>query len=426
MDDHSVWVSGSTVDLTPAREVELGCGNNTGDAWSVDSPLEANLLALRVEGGAPLLLVTVDALYVGAALRDAVHRAVEGLVPIERVIVAASHTHAAPMLDDSKPELGMPDAGHLEKVCAAVSHACQSVLRPESFRLAMASGGKKEADHSINRRLTKKIVWRRPLRFNVTGLAPNHRGPTDETVTVLAVSLADGTPGPVVWNYACHPVKFPKGRAASPHYPGVVRDKIREGLGAQVPVLFFQGFSGDTRPSVLAEPKFPEGARQAYRRLRFGPSWLPMTRERYESWTRSLAAVVVRALDDVEPLDLKGGIRAARLAVERTQFVTPSGAPVTFQAAMLGCDFSLVGLSGEVMAVYARWVRKLVGGKYVMTVGCLEDTAGYMPTRRMVREGGYEGRGFLAPFSLESVSPDIEKNVRCALRKVVRRTGLCA
>ena len=64
------------------------------------------------------------------------------------------------------------------------------------------------------------------------------------------LTFSDPTDRPiaVLWSYACHPVGFPARTRVSADFPGVVRRALRDAHGAELPVLFLQGFAGDVRP----------------------------------------------------------------------------------------------------------------------------------------------------------------------------------
>lgn len=362
------------------------------------------------------MLVSVDALYPGSQVRAAVESALPG-VPAENIIVGASHTHAAPMLDDTKPPLGLPDEEHMAMVVERLTSAARSLMDPTTRVAARLSVGAAKADHSVNRRQVKRVTWVWPPKFNQFRWRPDFWGTRDETLTVLRVETQSGDPLAVVWNYACHPVHFPISGAVSSHYPGVVRDAIRSHYDAPVTTLFFQGFSGDIRPLDMAESRIPPSARHLYRRVRFGPAWRIdlWTMQKYSRWASSLARVVLRALDRAQPVtDTQGdevAVEVARVAAPRTDFVSPEGAPVTFQVARLGQVLGMLAVGAEVVVPYAKPARKALGTKYSMLIGCADETVGYLPTATMLKYGGYEAGEYLPYFALESLNPRVQENV---------------
>ena len=102
--EEPIFAAALSVDISPRERVQLGAAADVDHLpWQgVADGIEANLLLLRESDGAhPILLVSLDLLYPGGRVRDAIVDS-SGM-PEECVIVAASHTHRAPMTDDTKP-----------------------------------------------------------------------------------------------------------------------------------------------------------------------------------------------------------------------------------------------------------------------------------------------------------------------------------
>ncbi len=415
-----VMASAVAVDISADHPVPLGGGEPADGPWGVDTAPEINLLALWWPEGDPLVFVTVDALYAGPDLRAAVEQGLVGIPP-ENIVVAASHTHSAPMLDRGKPALGVVYEKHLASVLESLQAGLQKLMDPKNRTPGTLHAGRARADHAVNRRQMKRVVWQWPPAFNRFRWRPDFWGTRDELITTLEVRDLKGNAVAAAWNYACHPVRFPDPNTVSAHYPGDVRKQIRGRLGQGVPVLFFQGFSGDLRPLALAEPRLPRSARHLWRRIARGTEWVPegWSRPQYKQWASSLGRQVVRALAGSRPVSA-AGYSARRLLAERTLFFSPAGPPLTFQAVRIGADFALVAVSGEVMADYAATVRRATGCKYVMLAGCVDDAPGYLPTRKMIGEGGYEAGGFLDNFGLSAVNPRVENHVWAHLAEALR------
>lgn len=419
----TIFAASVTADITPTRQVPLGAGPKAITDWQIHSSIEANLLALWIEGAAPLVLVSIDALYAGSRVRDAIESALSD-VPAENIIVGASHTHAAPMLDDAKPALGMPDGEHMEFVLQQLTGAAHELMDSKNRVRAHLAAGQMKADHSVNRRQVKRVTWVWPPKFNQFRWRPDFWGTRDETVTVLRVQTAAGTPLAVVWNYACHPVHFPIRDAVSSHYPGVVRDAVRARYDAAIPTLFFQGFSGDIRPLDMAEPRIPPTLQHLYRRIRFGTAWRIdlWNMEKYLRWATSLSNVVLRALDRSQLIEIPE-VEVARVEAPRADFVSPDGAPVTFQVARLGQSLGMLAVGAEVVASYAKPARRALGTTYSLLIGCADDTFGYLPTSAMLKYGGYEAGGYLPHFALQSLNPNVQENAERYVSQVSGNSG---
>ena len=67
----------------------------------------------------------------------------------------------------------------------------------------------------------------------------------------------------------------------------------------------------------------------------------------------------------------------------------------------MGDGLIVVGISAEVVTEYGHLVRAAFPGSVIIPVGYIDDVYGYLPTARMLREGGYEASWFLQPFGLE-------------------------
>jgi hypothetical protein len=70
---------------------------------------------------------------------------------------------------------------------------------------------------------------------------------------------------------------------------------------------------------------------------------------------------------------------------------THYGAPLTVW--QFGDDLTLVGLSGEVVVDYVALLEKALGPNRLWPVAYCNDVFGYLPSARVLAEGGYETRG---------------------------------
>src|SRR5260370_4631884 len=59
----------------------------------------------------------------------------------------------------------------------------------------------------------------------------------------------------------------------------------------------------------------------------------------------------------------------------------------------LGDDLTLVALSGEVVVDYVRLLEDAIGPGRLWVAAYCHDVYGYLPSNRVLRQGGYETRG---------------------------------
>lgn len=383
----------------------------------VAEPIEVNVVALRAsENSDPVVLISMDSLYPGRLIRDVFENCLSSCAP-EQIFLGSSHTHSAPMIDDTKPRLGALDTRYLSELTYTLRDTFGGWEEASGWRTVDLEVGRGEAQHSINRRRRKRLVVSKHPRLNDVVNAPNPSGFTDESIVTFVARDQSGAAQFVVWNYACHPVAFPDPGLVSAHFPHLVRQRLRRELGdPALPVLFFQGFSGNTRPSASVQLN---GWRSRLLRLVVGPMFSNLSWSHYRMWSESLAEVVLTATQRSTRL-IGDTIFTKRVLIPSERLV--SGAPetsVSFHSVTIGDGLCLAGVSAEVVAEYAPVIREGSGFDYVMCVGCLDHTVGYVPTAQILSEGGYESGGYCAAFGLGKVAPDVETQFLSAFSNVL-------
>lgn len=396
---NSIRLTSNVIDLTPTRPFAMGGHGRSRPTSRIDGRLEANIVALG-EGRDTVVLVSLDTLFVGRQVTDAAILACARRFGIgaDRVLVLASHTHSAPMLDASKPLLGVADTEEVRRWTDGVT---QAISEAETAHTASARTGWGRSDLSVNRRLP----WRLPTVVGLLGkiegkiyLCDNPAGPRDPTIRTCVWLSPEGTPLAAFWSFACHPVSFPETDTVSPDYIGVVREALRQRLGFGLPVIFGPGCMGDVRPRSTRSWRNP--ARLAQLAV-YGPSPRPFDRKEWDSWAAELAGQVNSIDEDAEtkPINLSA---TARPMVRLPMSTLFDGFCPT--AELHGKSIGVPGL-GRVIALSCEPVTAIAGlvskSDDDLVLGYEGDVFGYLPTDAMVAEGGYEAQGFLAPFGLQ-------------------------
>ena len=373
-------------------------------------PLELNALLLRAPGQSVAIL-TADLLFVTTELKARLLDAVGARLGVDEasLLVAASHTHTAPGVDPSKPRLGACDPNYTARVAVRGAELLGRLasIDPVSCHVDYRTGS---ADHAINRR--------RPGYRGMRN-APNPAGPRDETVHLVTFSDPTDRPLAVLWSYACHPIGFPGTTRVSADFPGVVRRALREAHGAELPVLFLQGFAGDVRPRETG-PTRRFGRRLV--ELVVGPLFAPFSAAEYAAWAGGLAERVVgvargalRTRRSVVPV-----CRRERIALSALVAGATGGREVSFQRVSLDPAFHFLAVSAEPVTAYGALLRRMCPGA-VLPVGYIDSVFGYLPTATMLGERGYEDSGFMPPFGLTGrFRPEFEQVVRGTWERLTR------
>jgi hypothetical protein len=219
------------VDITPPLGLPMGgwaARHPKTRARSAHEPLLAQALVLDDGQGGQAVVVSLDLAHVGRGFTDEVRSLVHqhtGLAP-ESVLLNASHTHSAPIMTMGG---GVASARHDPEL-----DRYQAVLTD------LVAGAVFGAFHA-----------RRPARIgSASGRAPNistnrvhHQDPIDDSVQVVRVDDARGSPLAVVASFACH------GTAMGGHQSEWNADFIgplRSAVNAEC--LFLQGCAGDIAP----------------------------------------------------------------------------------------------------------------------------------------------------------------------------------
>lgn len=423
MESKSIKISAGTRDISPDWPLALG-GYRERFAFAEPHPgtLEANVLAFRDAAGKTALIVSLDTLFAGAPLCTAVeeHVAHAHGVPRTNILIAASHTHFAPMLDPSKPVLGAVDPEYLafaiRQVCELVDDAMKQPLTP-----AFCGRGRRSAPFNVNRRLPWPIphlVGGRVTLGPVNASYP--AGACDSGIECLRFEDSSGLVRAVIVRYSCHAVAWP-GTSPSADYVGELRAAIRASQGP-VPVIFLQGFAGDIRPlgppkSLRPPESYAQRLSRLIRALPYGPMNVPHTPQSYSLWAGAIARKAVDASVAGEARPLAGNVRSAYTSVPLTAIarIGPSNRSVEFRRLMVGDDIDVIAVGAEpVVELY-----DLVPFANALLVGYVGDVFGYWPRDAQVLEGGYEADGFRTAFALPGpLIPNLDTVFRQAVERL--------
>ena len=411
----------ATVDITPRRTTWMaGFAARTSPSQGVALPLHAKALCLDDGAGSRVVLVTLDLLGlttgVGGRIAEEARRRY-GLARAN-LLLNSSHTHCGPVIDEMlSVAYDMTDAqwrdvrdytAELEdKVVRLIGSALK---RGEPVEIRAAEG---RATFAANRR-----VQFTPL------------GPVDHRVPVLRV---DGRRGPlaIVFGYACHNTTL-RADFVRFHgdYAGVAQAELeRRHPGATA--LFVAGCGGDQNPDPRGTLEHVNryGAAVADAVDQAGPGDVvggPL-RAAYRTVDLPFAPPPDRAgftarLQDADPY--VG--RHARLMLDRLERDgrLPEVQPDPVQVWRLGSGLTLVAMGGEVVVDYALRLARDYPGQRLWAAGYSNDVFGYVPSLRVLEEGGYEGGGAMIYYGKPGpFDRSVEERIHALVRTLMDETS---
>ncbi len=386
--ENTLLVSSGMADITPHQRVMLGgYESRTSTLTGIADRLEANALVFKGPDSR-VVIVSTDLLYAGGALRARLLHDLDLEERPDELFLCASHTHFAPMTAEAMPRLGIVDDHYVGFVSARIVELIRSIEQKGVPCICTYNEG--AANHSMSRRLVHPKMTRSGL-MKLAVLAPNPAGERDESVRVVKLTTPGGHPLAIVWNYACHPVGFPRIHQVSADYPGRIRVRLRQEFG-DIPIVFMQGFSGDVRPSFAG---LPHEIRGLARRLFLGPQFRKPRWREWKRWCESLADTVASLARRAEgEVQLRPPI-VKRIEVPEHLYAVGGDGDKPLFWHLIDCGgFRIVGINAEPVVAYRRLIAKYFADAPFLTVGCLGDTHCYLPSDAMISEGGYEVEGF--------------------------------
>lgn len=413
-------ISAGQVDIKPIKPAQMGCGPHKNFVHETDASIEANFIILE-EFTTKTLIISLDLLYVGAQLKELIEKELSDIFTRENIFLAASHTHYAPMTDTNKPKFGITNSEYVstiaKKICDSVRSHTNKKVPCEEIECTTYS------TKMVRFRRKKRIVGLRDRKIviNQVVLGPDTKQELPVTANLITFKSHDEIIA-LIWHFPCHPTSLPTKDKFSAHYVGEIRRNMRKKLGVEIPVIFFQGFSGDLRPPTefIQSKSFIDNIR-----LKIFGSWFrDFTENEYRNWINKIQDEITAAQEKFEckNTSIINPKNIANVLQEKPLREFAEGnninQKVEFRCIRIG-SISIIGVSAELVNHYQSYLNELNLNQKIIGVGCVGDVFGYIPTNQMIKEGGYEAAGFLKYFELESIKSDIESSIKKILRDLV-------
>ena len=399
------WKAGAaSVVITPSEPLWMaGYGSRTAPAEGKETDLHAKALVLEDAAGKRGLILTLDLVGIdrGFATRVTETLAKQHQLPREAIAICTSHTHSGPVVAGNLAplhyqRLSVEEQGKLDAYADELLSKIGALSTEALGKLAPArvQWGNGKCTFAVNRRENKEPEV--PDKRTKGLLA----GPSDHDVPVLSVRDPEGTLQAVLFGYACHATVL-SGQTWNADYPGYAQIELEKKFPGAV-ALFWAGCGGDQNPVPRRElplaqaygadlaarvgdvlratmPELAPTLEHAYREVEAPLDVLPTADEIKANEKSTNRFEVARAKYLLRQIEEKGGLAGAY--------------PYPVGIWTLGREIDFVFLGGEVVVDYALRLKRERRGPKTWVAAYSNDVMAYIPSLRVLKEGGYEGGG---------------------------------
>lgn len=402
-DARTYQVGVAKVDITPEYPIRLnGFGSRRTESEGISQRIWARALAIGEEDGEPFLLITLDSLGIRMSMVDEVAKRIhenEGIAR-ERIAVTFTHSHTTPKVNgacDTIFSSPIPPA-HQERI--------------DRYTAELTDAIEKVALAALADRAPARLEW----SVGKVDFARNRRtegGPIDHDLPMLVVMSVDGDQIRAIYvTYACHCVTLSHNQISGDWagYAAEAMERMHPGAVALVSI----GCGSDSNPSsgvtgdnlaAAAEQGAEIGAevqRLLARPLRAISGPITATLRKIELPLAKLPTqeeLTTLAGQD-SPAGYNARVQLARL--EEGGFLQRA-IDYPIQTVSFGDSLAMVFLAGEVCVDYSLRLKSELDASRVWIHGYSNDFCSYIPSERLLKEGGYGGGAESVYFALPSV-----------------------
>lgn len=421
----------SKVDITPQESVPLaGYGGPTRMSQGIDHPIWLKALAVQDSNNEIAVIVTAD--LVGLS-QEMVRRIADDAqtrhgIARHRLLLNTSHNHSCPVTEDVLwlyYELTTDQQ-------AVRDRYTQLIYESYSQAIGQAIADLSPAEFAFEQGLAGVAVNRRRSRGPESRSLP---GPVDHDVPVLTVKSEDRLRA-ILFGYSCHTTAL-GGLTINGDYAGFAQSALEDSYPECI-AMFIQNCGGDANPL----PRI-RGREQAAIELAamYGEILAEAVRQVLDGKMTRLSGPLHIAMEEIELHFETGPTReelAARLSgssgmeqreiqhwIDQYQELgsLPDRVPYPIQVWNFGNELTLIALTGETVVDYSLTFKGKYGWNGTWVCGYNNDLLSYVPSLRILREGGYEGTTGMAEYShrapyTESVELQISQTVEMLMRRV--------
>ncbi len=423
------WKAGvAKVKITPTESIWMaGYAARTKPSEGVQTELYLKAVALDDGSGRPAVLVTSDLVGLRRQVADRIVERCQKQFGLTRdhLLINSSHTHSGPVTGEFNPRAGY------EGQKAVVSRYTDMLVDKAVETVGVALKQMSPARLEFAQGFAGFAVNRRRAHPGTRGLP----GPVDHDVPVLAIRNADGSLRAVVFGYACHNTAL-GAYQINADYAGYAQEAL-EKVYPDATALFVMGTGADANPLPRYQGTDPsligysvdlatmygkilatsvDLVLHGKMKVLAGPLMTGFERVDIPFQTPPSRSELQARLKDNDS-NIRAQSERMLRAIERDGKL-PAHYSYPVQVWQFGPSLTFIALGGEVVVDYSLRLKAQHGWEDTWVAAYSNDVFAYVPSARVLKEGGYEAQGGEGgPFSAATEEIIVEK-----VNDLVRRT----
>ncbi len=405
------------IDITPDYPIRLsGYGVRETETTKVVQPIWARCLVIIPPNQQPFILLCVENCGIPEHITETVAQRlkVEENIPRHHFTLSVTHTHSAPFV-----------SGALETLFGQ-SIPTDHQSRIDRYTVELTD----KLVFVVQSALSKVEIGQLSWGLSSVNFARNRRdegGPVDHDLPVILASRKNGEPLAIWCSYACHTttVSF---NTINGDWAGYAMSELEADYPTATAFVSI-GCAGDANPYPRGEYEHAKLhghsiAEEVSRlmntklkpldldSLRGKINWIKLpfdkipTRAEWKKRVKEGGAVGYHAEVQLAKLDSGQSL--------------PSHLSYAVQVWQFGRDLSIVFLAGEVVVDFAVRLKNELGKDTLWINAYCNDLPAYIPSVRILKEGGYEGKTAMIYFNRPTYfKPDVEELVVSAVHSLL-------
>ncbi len=409
----------ATVDITPDYPIRLnGFGGRRQESAGVSQRIFAKALAISASDRPPLVLIAIDSLGVRMSLVDEMARRLHDshAIPRENIALTFTHSHCTPKVNGASDNIfSQPipreHQRHIDRYTTELTDHITTV-----------------AQQAVQAQRPARLEW----SIGTVRFAKNRRtpgGPVDHSLPTLVVRDAESEQIWAVYvSYACHCVTLSFNQISG-DWAGYAAEMIQRRFpGATALVSIGAGSDANPESGVTGD-KVDIAVRQGVEIATEVERLLEGSLQRVTGTPAATLDQITLPLSDLPSREqlqeqvAKGGPAGYNASTQLARLdrgeklLTAVDYPI--QTWSFGDSLCLVFLAGEVCVDYSLRLKRQLDRDRFWLNAYSNDFGCYIPSERLVREGGYGGGAEIPYFALPTtLKAGLEERI---IREVLRQ-----